>query len=47
MPIDILAGSDTLRKQIESNAPATEIAASWRQDEEEFRELRERFLMYV
>ncbi len=45
MPIDILAGSDELRKQIEADVPATEIAASWRADEEAFRTLRERFLM--
>jgi uncharacterized protein YbbC (DUF1343 family) len=46
MPIDILAGSDTLRKQIEADMPATEIAASWRTDEDAFRSLRERFLLY-
>jgi uncharacterized protein YbbC (DUF1343 family) len=46
VPIDILAGSDTLRKQIEADLPATDIAASWRKDEEEFRTLRERFLLY-
>jgi uncharacterized protein YbbC (DUF1343 family) len=46
MPIDILAGSDTLRTQIEADVPATEIAASWRADEEAFRILRERFLLY-
>jgi uncharacterized protein YbbC (DUF1343 family) len=47
MPIDILAGSDTLRKQIEGNVPATAIAASWRADEEAFRTERERFLLYA
>jgi uncharacterized protein YbbC (DUF1343 family) len=46
MPIDILAGSDALRTQIEADMPATEIAASWRADEEAFMTLRERFLMY-
>src|SRR5215204_752163 len=46
MPIDILAGSDALRKQIEANMPATDIAASWRADEDGFRAVRERFLMY-
>ena len=46
MPIDILAGSDTLRKQIEGDMPATEIAASWRADEDAFRTTRERFLLY-
>ena len=46
VPIDILAGSDTLRKQIESGMPAMEIAAGWKADEEAFRSLRERFLLY-
>jgi len=46
MPIDILAGSDTLRKQIESGMPIAEIAASWRDDEAGFRRLREPYLMY-
>jgi uncharacterized protein YbbC (DUF1343 family) len=46
MPIDILAGSDTLRRQIEADVPAAEIAASWRADEEAFRTVRERFLLY-
>ena len=46
MPIDILAGSDVLRKQIESGVALGEIAASWADDEAAFRKLRERFLMY-
>jgi uncharacterized protein YbbC (DUF1343 family) len=46
MPIDILAGSDTLRGQVEANVPAVDIAASWREDEDEFRKLREPFLLY-
>jgi len=33
MPIDILAGSDALRQQIERGVPVEEIAASWRDDE--------------
>jgi len=47
MPIDILAGSDALRTQIEADVPAAEIAASWRADEDAFRTVRERFLMYT
>jgi uncharacterized protein YbbC (DUF1343 family) len=47
MPIDILAGSDTLRTQIEADVPAAEIAASWKADEDAFRTVRERFLMYT
>lgn len=46
LPIDILAGSDVLRRQIESDTPLAEIAASWREDEERFRELRKPFLLY-
>jgi uncharacterized protein YbbC (DUF1343 family) len=46
MPIDILAGSSTLRQQIEADLPAMEIAASWKGDEEAFRAERERFLLY-
>ena len=46
MPIDILAGSGALRRQIEADVPATEIAASWRGDEDAFRTTREKFLLY-
>ena len=46
MPIDILSGSTTLRKQIETGVDAREIAASWRQDEADFRRIRESFLLY-
>jgi uncharacterized protein YbbC (DUF1343 family) len=46
MPIDILAGSETLRQQIESGCDPHEIAASWQQDERRFRKLRDRFLLY-
>jgi uncharacterized protein YbbC (DUF1343 family) len=46
-PIDILAGSDALRRQIEAGTPPSEIAASWEPALAEFRELRARFLLYV
>jgi uncharacterized protein YbbC (DUF1343 family) len=46
MPIDILAGSDLLRTQIESDVSLVEIAESWRPDERGFRERREQFLLY-
>jgi uncharacterized protein YbbC (DUF1343 family) len=46
MPIDILAGSDVLRRQIESGTPIREIAASWKDDEAAFRRLRAPYLMY-
>ncbi len=45
-PFDVLAGSPTLRQQIESGVPAAEIAASWQPDVAEFARLRERFLLY-
>ena len=47
LPIDILAGSDILRQQIESDMPPQEIAASWRADEDEFRRLRQPYLLYT
>lgn len=45
-PIDILAGSDALRRQIEADVPAREIAASWERDVDDFTKIRERFLLY-
>jgi uncharacterized protein YbbC (DUF1343 family) len=46
LPIDILAGSDLLRRQVEADAPPAEIAASWREDERAFTELRKPYLLY-
>jgi uncharacterized protein YbbC (DUF1343 family) len=46
LPIDILAGSDTLRTQIESGKTGEEIAASWRADEDSFRKARGPYLLY-
>jgi uncharacterized protein YbbC (DUF1343 family) len=46
LPIDILAGSDRLRRQIEAGMPAREIAAEWEADEQAFRATREPFLLY-
>ena len=46
LPIDILAGSDVLRQQIEREVPIRDIAESWREDEQAFARLRERFLLY-
>ncbi|MGE0393718.1 MAG: exo-beta-N-acetylmuramidase NamZ domain-containing protein [Vicinamibacterales bacterium] len=45
-PFDILAGSATLRTQIEAGVPAREIAASWREDEAAFTRLRQPHLLY-
>jgi uncharacterized protein YbbC (DUF1343 family) len=46
LPIDILAGSDVLRQQIEREVPIPDIAASWRDDEQAFARLREKYLLY-
>ena len=45
-PIDILAGSDALRRQIETETPLQAIVASWRADEEAFEHRRRPYLMY-
>src|SRR5688572_1511241 len=46
LPIDILAGSDSLRRQIESDLQPQSIADSWRDEEEEFRDRRREYLLY-
>ncbi|HEX2447191.1 MAG TPA: DUF1343 domain-containing protein [Methyloceanibacter sp.] len=46
MPIDILAGSPTLREQIERQTRLDDIVASWRPGEDEFAELRAPYLIY-
>jgi uncharacterized protein YbbC (DUF1343 family) len=46
LPIDILAGSDVLRQQIERDVPLAEIATSWGDDEQAFERLRKPFLLY-
>jgi len=46
LPIDILAGSDALRTQLESGMPEDEIADSWREDEAAFRKARAPYLLY-
>ena len=46
LPIDILAGSDTLRQQVEAGLAPAAIADSWRTDEAAFRDLRRPFLLY-
>ena len=46
LPIDILAGSDTLRRQVESDLTPQDIAGSWREDEEGFLRLRREYLLY-
>ena len=46
MPIDCLAGSSTLRDQIDAGVPAHEIAAGWKEPVDEFLTIRERVLLY-
>ena len=46
MPIDILAGSPTLRAQIEQQVPLADIVASWAPGEAEFAEIRRPYLLY-
>src|SRR5581483_3416914 len=46
LPIDILAGSSTLREQIEAGMAAREIAESWRDGVDRFRRIRNRCLLY-
>ena len=46
LPIEILAGSRTLRQQIEEDTPAQQIAESWAEDEALFRKVREPYLLY-
>ena len=45
-PIDILYGSDLLRRTIDGNGDVRALVGSWRADEEEFRRQRERYLLY-
>jgi len=46
LPFDILAGSSTLREQLEARVPAEEIARSWDADVADFQKIREKFLLY-
>ncbi len=46
LPIDILAGSSSLREQIEAGIPAEDIARSWERDVAAFDAVRQRFLRY-
>jgi uncharacterized protein YbbC (DUF1343 family) len=46
LPIDILAGSDVFRRQVEAGTPPDQIAASWREDEAAFERLRKPYLLY-
>jgi uncharacterized protein YbbC (DUF1343 family) len=45
-PIDILYGSDRLRRGIDAGESPASIMAGWRRDEDAFRTLRQKFLLY-
>ena len=45
-PIDILYGSDRLRRGIDAGQAAASIVADWPRDEAAFRELRQKYLLY-
>jgi uncharacterized protein YbbC (DUF1343 family) len=45
-PIDILYGSDRLRRGIDAGDSAGSIVADWPKDEAAFRELRQKYLLY-
>ncbi|MGH9308947.1 MAG: hypothetical protein ACRD1U_06215, partial [Vicinamibacterales bacterium] len=45
-PIDILYGSDRLRTTLDRGDDVAPLVASWKPDEEAFRRVRERYLLY-
>jgi uncharacterized protein YbbC (DUF1343 family) len=45
-PIDILSGSDALRRAVDGGAGVGDLIASWRPEEDAFRKQRERYLLY-
>ena len=45
--IDLLSGSDDLRKQITAGKSAAEIKESWQDDIKAFREQRKPYLLYA
>jgi len=46
LPFDILAGSETLRLQIENDTPLREISEGWKADEKAFLKRRKPYLLY-
>ncbi len=47
MPIDVLAGTDRLRKDIESWKELNEMEAWWKEEAKAFEKIRKKFLMYA
>jgi uncharacterized protein YbbC (DUF1343 family) len=46
LPIDILAGTDALRADVESDTALRDLASRWRADEDAFHRLRAPYLLY-
>ncbi|MGE0882849.1 MAG: exo-beta-N-acetylmuramidase NamZ domain-containing protein [Blastocatellales bacterium] len=46
LPFDVIAGTTTLREQIEGGASIEDIAASWQDGEKDFTERRKPYLLY-
>ena len=46
LPIDILAGSEQLRQQLDAGVPVREIAQTWVPEVEVFLKVRQKFLLY-
>ncbi|REJ78482.1 MAG: DUF1343 domain-containing protein [Acidobacteria bacterium] len=45
-PFDVIAGTTRLRQMIESGISAVDIAETWKEDESDFKRLRENYLLY-
>jgi uncharacterized protein YbbC (DUF1343 family) len=45
-PIDILYGSDALRRGIDSGTSPSAIVKDWDRDQDAFRKLRQKYLLY-
>jgi uncharacterized protein YbbC (DUF1343 family) len=45
-PIDILFGSDRLRKTVDAGGDIEALVGSWKADEESFARVREKYLLY-
>jgi uncharacterized protein YbbC (DUF1343 family) len=46
MPIDILCGTDAIRKAIEKGTPLPAIERAWQHDLDRWKRLRASYLMY-
>lgn len=46
LPIDVIAGTDTLRKSLENGRNLSDLSEIWREDEQSFKKLRRDFLLY-